>query len=72
MADIVDIAAENIETALVNTIQNIKRFEAPSLFECEDCGEAIPEQHRKLGSVTLCIACQTALEAKQKHLLGCL
>ena len=70
MADIVDIAAENIETALVNTIQNIKRFEAPSLFECEDYGEAIPEQRRKLGSVTLCIACQTALEAKQKHLRG--
>ena len=33
MADIADIATESIETALANTIQNIRRFEAPSLFE---------------------------------------
>ena len=70
MADIADIATESIETALANTIQNIRRFEAPSLFECEECHETIPEQRRKLGGVTLCITCQSVLEAKQKHLRG--
>ena len=70
MADIADIATESIETALANTIQNIRRFEAPSLFECEECHKTIPEQRRKLGGVTLCITCQSVLEAKQKHLRG--
>lgn len=66
MADIADIAADAIETNLQHTLDNLKRSNTPSLFECDECGEPIPEQRRRLGSVTLCFGCQTKLEAKQK------
>lgn len=68
MADAADIAADIIETDLSNTIRNISRIEVPSLYDCAECGDPIPEQRRKLGSVTLCFGCQTELEAKHKHL----
>lgn len=70
MADIADVAADVIEQNLAHTLQNIRRIETPSLFECEECGEQIPEQRRKQGGITLCIGCQTELEAKQKHQRG--
>lgn len=69
MADFADIASEISETNLEHSIHNARRIEFLSNFECE-CGEEIPEQRRRLGSVTLCIGCQTALEAKQKHVRG--
>lgn len=70
MADFADIASEISETNLEHSIHNARRIEFPSAFECEECGADIPEQRRRLGSVTLCIGCQTVLEAKQKHLRG--
>ncbi|MFU8924924.1 TraR/DksA C4-type zinc finger protein [Acinetobacter puyangensis] len=70
MADIADVAADVIEQNLAHTLQNIRRTETPSLFECSECGEEIPEQRRKHGGITLCIGCQTELEAKQKHRRG--
>lgn len=68
MPDAVDIAQDIIEQNLADTLQNAKRFDTPSHFECIECGNEIPEQRRKLGSVKLCIECQTALETKQEHL----
>lgn len=39
----------------------------PSLEECEDCGEDIPEQRRTLmKGCTRCIYCQELFERKQK------
>lgn len=70
MADAADIATDIIETDLNHTLQNLKRIEKPSLYECEECGDEIPEQRRRLGSVTLCFGCQTELEAHNKHLRG--
>ena len=70
MADYADVAADIAQTDLDHALQNAKRIEFPSNFECEECGEQIPEQRRKLGSVTLCVDCQTTLESKQKHLRG--
>lgn len=70
MPDLADIAADIIEEDLMHTLQNAKQFDTPSNFECDECGAVIPEQRRKLGGVTLCIGCQTQLEAKQKHLRG--
>lgn len=72
MADFADVAADIAQTDLEHTLQNARRIEFPSHFYCEECGAEIPEQRRKLGSVTLCIGCQTLLEAKQKHIRGVL
>ncbi|WP_151789992.1 TraR/DksA C4-type zinc finger protein [Acinetobacter junii] len=70
MADYADVASDITETDLEHSLQNIRRIDFPSNFECEECGAEIPEQRRRLGSVTLCIACQTVFEAKQKHFRG--
>ena len=70
MADYADVASDITETDLEHSLQNIRLFEFPSNFECEECGAEIPEQRRRLGSVTLCIACQTVFETKQKHIRG--
>ena len=72
MADFADVAADIAQTDLDHTLQNARRIEFPSHFYYEECGAEIPEQRRKLGSVTLCIGCQTVLEAKQKHIRGVL
>jgi|LauGreDrversion4_2_1035121.scaffolds.fasta_scaffold222810_3 phage/conjugal plasmid C-4 type zinc finger TraR family protein len=51
-----------------NAVDNVrkqlaKQAELPSAECCEDCGEDIPEQRRKLvPGVQLCIYCQTKLE----------
>ncbi len=70
MADYADVASTLSEQDLDIALANIKHFDQVSNYECEDCGAEIPEQRRKLGSVTLCISCQSVLEAKQKHLRG--
>lgn len=39
----------------------------PSLEECEDCGEDIPEQRRlAMRGITRCVHCQELFERKQK------
>ncbi len=70
MADYADVASTLSEQDLDIALANIKHFDQVSNYECEDCGAEIPEQRRKLGSVTLCISCQSVSEAKQKHLRG--
>ena len=70
MADYADVASTLSEQDLDIALANIKHFDQVSNYECEDCGAEIPEQRRKLGGVTLCITCQSVLEAKQKHLRG--
>lgn len=39
----------------------------PSLSHCEDCGEAIPLERQKAGSVTRCILCQEDFETIKKR-----
>lgn len=70
MADLADVAERVIANNLEASLQNRKNYELISAFECEECGNKIPEQRRKLGGVTLCIDCQSVLEAKQKHHRG--
>jgi phage/conjugal plasmid C-4 type zinc finger TraR family protein len=44
-----------------------KQRSQPSLSECEDCGEDIPEARRMAQrGVTRCIYCQELFERKQK------
>jgi phage/conjugal plasmid C-4 type zinc finger TraR family protein len=46
-----------------------KQRSQPSLSECEDCGEDIPEQRRlAMRGITRCIYCQGLYERKQKGL----
>jgi phage/conjugal plasmid C-4 type zinc finger TraR family protein len=44
-----------------------KQRSQPSLSECEDCGEDIPEQRRlAMRGITRCIFCQGLFERKKK------
>lgn len=46
-----------------------KQRSQPSLSECEDCGEDIPEQRRlAMRGITKCIHCQGLYERRQKGL----
>lgn len=42
-------------------------FSAPSLSDCHDCGEPIPEARRALGGVTRCVACQSVFEKRARR-----
>ncbi|WP_457794066.1 TraR/DksA C4-type zinc finger protein [Acinetobacter baumannii] len=59
MSDPIDRAQEN----QLNQV-NIKPrdYSAPSLTECEECGNDIPPERQKLGAVKLCIECKTREE----------
>lgn len=65
MADCVDRANNIVEERLMASLKGRTPYDAQSLYECEDCGEVIPEQRRKLGAVTRCIDCQIAFERIQ-------
>lgn len=67
MVDLADVASDVIEANVAYTLSHANRFDNQSNLECDDCGREIPEQRRKLGSVTRCIGCQTEYEAKQRH-----
>ncbi|UAK89379.1 DksA/TraR family C4-type zinc finger protein [Enterobacter ludwigii] len=52
-----------IEDAVARARGEIPRGE--SLYECEECGEVIPEARRKaIPGVRLCIACQQEKDSK--------
>ncbi|ENX48788.1 MULTISPECIES: TraR/DksA C4-type zinc finger protein [Acinetobacter] len=67
MVDLVDMAEEFQAMNLQEKINARAQFTACSNYECEDCGEDIPDQRRAIGGVTCCIKCQFSFEAKQKH-----
>ena len=64
MSDPIDRAQEN----QLNQF-NIKPrdYSAPSLSECEECGNDIPPERQKLGAVTLCIECKSLEERHASH-----
>lgn len=62
MSDPVDIAQEQSDLFLNNTIANRPSFIGDSLEECILCGEEIPEKRRKLGNVQHCVECKSYLE----------
>ncbi|MBP9100491.1 MAG: TraR/DksA C4-type zinc finger protein [Nitrosomonas sp.] len=39
----------------------------PSLSHCEDCGDEIPLERQKAGSITRCIECQEYFESMRKR-----
>lgn len=50
---------------LEHNLAKAQRFDQPSLAECINCGEDIPERRRRLGGVTRCIDCQNNLEGRR-------
>ncbi|MFV0108346.1 DksA/TraR family C4-type zinc finger protein [Enterobacter sp. BNK-18] len=58
-----------IEDAVARARGEIPRGE--SLYECEECGEVIPEARRKaIPGVRLCIACQQEKDSKNSARSG--
>ncbi|WP_330847854.1 TraR/DksA C4-type zinc finger protein [Acinetobacter sp. ME22] len=66
MSDDADFASERDEQMLASIIGHRQQFTGVSLHECEECGDIIPEQRRKLGGVKYCIKCQSYFETKAK------
>lgn len=64
MSKDIDLAQEVTDLFLEKTLNNRVSFVGDSLYECDECGDAIPEKRRKLGNVKYCIECQSNLEMK--------
>ncbi len=59
----------SIEDAIQRARSRLPRGEG--LGQCEECGNAIPEAHRKaVPGVRLCISCQEAADKKQANVSG--
>lgn len=65
MADLADVSNDFEQLLLDQKIASRRIYAGESLKECEECGEHIPLQRRKLGGVKLCIECQTVKEKKR-------
>ncbi len=64
-----EIAQLNSIHMHLNAIEEVRKKipKGPSLEECEDCGEEIPEARRLAQQgITRCIYCQGLFERKQK------
>ncbi|OKP03908.1 TraR/DksA C4-type zinc finger protein [Xenorhabdus eapokensis] len=58
-------AAEILECRIA---AHVNRPVGVSAFACEDCGQPIPAQRRRIvAGVTRCATCQSVFELKQKH-----
>ncbi|WP_027921520.1 TraR/DksA C4-type zinc finger protein [Pseudomonas sp. URMO17WK12:I12] len=67
MADICDDADDVIEKTRQHALANIPRYTGISAFECEECGEDIPEDRREaVKGVKLCAPCGSLAELKAK------
>ncbi|QEY23520.1 MULTISPECIES: TraR/DksA family transcriptional regulator [Neisseriaceae] len=65
MTDIIDKAAENEAVFLAEALYKARRFETvdASTYECEDCGDTIPEARRQaVRGCTRCVLCQEYFE----------
>ncbi|MDV7023339.1 TraR/DksA family transcriptional regulator [Atlantibacter subterranea] len=72
MADSIDLAQQREHEERERLILNARsRNAAVSLFQCESCGESIPEARRiAVPGVELCVTCQEITELKSKHYTG--
>ena len=64
MTDKIDIAQE---LQLIQVQIQPKDFSRPSLTECEECGNDIPVERQRYGSVTLCVECKNTQEKLAKR-----
>lgn len=65
MSDIIDRANDQAQEELNRNLAKAQRFDTPSLAECVECGEDIPERRRRLGGVTRRIDCQSVIERRR-------
>lgn len=65
MADDIDLAQDRIDRELAARLSAAQKFDAPSLKECQECGEDIPLKRQLVGSVTRCFDCQNHLEKRR-------
>lgn len=65
MSDVIDRANDLAQESIDRSLAKAKRFDIPSLTECIDCGEDIPERRQRLGGVTRCIDCQNNIEKRR-------
>lgn len=65
MSDIIDRANDQAQEELNRNLAKAQRFDTPSLAECVECGEDIPERRRRLGGVTRSIDCQSVIERRR-------
>ena len=65
MSDIIDRANDQAQEELTRNLAKAQRFDTPSLAECIECGEDIPERRQRLGGVTRCIDCQSVIERRR-------
>ena len=65
MSDIIDRANDQVQEELNRNLAKAQRFDTPSLAECIECGEDIPERRQRLGGVTRCIDCQSVIERRR-------
>lgn len=60
---------EQIDSTVEDALQRVRQ-EIPageSLYECEECGEVIPEARRRaVSGARLCIECQAAQDERQQ------
>lgn len=59
-----DIAQQN-QLDQVQVIPN--DYSSPSLTECEECGNNIPVERQRYGSITLCVECKNTQEKLAKR-----
>lgn len=68
MADPTDQASDIEEMYRQQAIANRAQPQGESLSHCQACDNEIPVARRMTGpGITLCIGCQSDLDAKQKH-----
>jgi phage/conjugal plasmid C-4 type zinc finger TraR family protein len=68
-AEMGQIHALHINMNAVANVRNklAKQAKEPSLTECEDCGEEIPQARREaVPGVKRCIACQNIIDKRKK------
>ncbi|CDL80443.1 TraR/DksA family transcriptional regulator [Xenorhabdus cabanillasii] len=69
MFDVIDRACQHAEEVLERRIaEHVNRPVSISAFECEDCGEPIPEIRRiQVIGCSRCVDCQSDFELINKH-----
>lgn len=68
MADIADVAQEQIDIATSSALSKTPVYTGKSSLYCHSCGEPIPEERRDaVPGCSFCIYCQNEREVKSKH-----
>lgn len=69
MGDAADRADQLIDEHNTDSIAAVRRKlkTGPSLTECVECGEPIPEERQKLGGVCFCTECQEDNERRARR-----